>query len=110
MTNLLVYLSELARKDLLSSLIFVSIMCITAILCNSIFRTVLNWEPNYFYLFNYKGTPLKFLYSIFPSSNYGWFEINWFYVLILILFFTIVFVILFYISKIVVKKNQILIR
>lgn len=108
--GLLVYLPEFTRNDLLSSLIFVSIMCITAILCNSIFRTVLNWEPNYFYLFNYKGTPLKFLYSIFPSSNYGWFEINWFYVLILILFFTIVFVILFYISKIVVKKNQILIR
>ena len=85
--NLLVYLSELARKDLLSSLIFVSIMCITTIICNSIFRTILNWGPNYFYLFNYKGTPLKFLYSLIPSSNYGWFEINWFYVLILILFY-----------------------
>ena len=102
--GLLVYLPEFTRKDLLSSLIFISIMCITAILCNSIFRAVLNWEPNYFYLFNYKGTPLKFLYTIFPSSNYGWFEINWFYVLTLILFFTIVFIIIFYVSKIVVKK------
>lgn len=102
--GLFIYLPKLNKKDLYSSLIFVGIMCIVAILCNSIFRVTFQWEPNYFYLFNYKGTPLKFLYNIFPSSSYGWFTINWFYTLTLILVFVVVFISLFILSKILVNK------
>ena len=102
--GLLIYKPKFNKKDLITSLIFISIMCITAILCNSIFRVTLNWESNYFYLYNYKGTPLKFLYVVFPASTYGWFTINWFYVITLILFFTVVFIILFLLSEYIVDK------
>ena len=102
--GLFIYLPKLTKKDLISSLTFVSIMCITAILCNSIFRVAFQWEPNYFYLYNYKGTPLKFLYEVFPTASYGWFTINWFYTLTLILVFTVVFIGLFFLSKVIVDK------
>lgn len=105
--GLLVYLPKLTKKDLVKSISFVSAMCIIAIICNSAFRAVLSWEPNYFYLYNYKGTPLKFLYEVVPSSNYGWFSINWFYTLTLIGVFMLVFIGLFFLSKIIVKKWEI---
>ena len=99
-----IYKPKLEKKDLFNSLIFVGLMAITAIICNSLFRTLFNWEPNYFYLFNYEGTPLKFLYNVFPSSIYGWFEINWFYTITLLVFFSGVFIVMFYLSKFLVQK------
>ena len=95
---------KLAKKDLYSSLIFVGCMAVMAIVCNSLFREALGWEPNYFYLFNYNGTPLKFLYNAFPSSVYGWFEINWFYVLVLLSVFIGVFVGLYFAAKYLIGK------
>ena len=50
-----VYKPKLEKKDLFNSLIFVGLLAITAIICNSLFRTLFSWEPNYFYLFNYEG-------------------------------------------------------
>lgn len=100
---ILIYKPKLQKKDLFNSIIFVSIMALIAILCNSLFRHLLNWEPNYFYLFNYKGTPLRFLYDVFPSSTYGWFEINWFYTIVLFVFFVIVFIIMYYLAKLIIK-------
>ena len=91
------------KKDLYQSLIFVGGMAIAAILCNSLFRTWFSWEPNYFYLFNYKGTPLKFLYEAVPASVYGWFEINWFYVLTLLAVFVGVFIGLYFLAKWIVR-------
>ena len=102
--GLFIHLPKFTKKDLIYSLTFISIMCISAILCNSIFRVAFQWEPNYFYLYNYQGTPLKFLYQVFPTTSYGWFTINWFYTLTLILVFTIVFISLFFLSKIIVNK------
>lgn len=92
------------NRDLLHSLAFIGTMSIIAIICNSAFRACFAWEPNYFYLYNYKGTPLKFLYEAFPSSTYGWFSINWFYTLTLFTVFTAVFIGLFFFTKWVVKK------
>ena len=43
-----------ALRKFLASCLFVAIMC------NNLFRLWFNWQPNYFYLHNYKGTPLKF--------------------------------------------------
>ncbi len=102
--GLLIFLPKLTKKDLIHSMIFVGIMSFLAIICNSAFRVLFQWEPNYFYLFDYTGTPLKFLYSLLPTSTYGWFTINWFYTLTLIAVFVGVFIGLFYLSRIVVDK------
>lgn len=102
--GILVYLPKLTKKDLIHSIYFVSIMAVIAIVCNSLFRELFNWKPNYFYLFDYKGTPLKFLYKVLPSSSYGWFTINWFYVIVLLLFFLLVFVFMYYVAIICINK------
>ena len=101
---LTVFNQNFCKKDLYKSLIFVGIMAVVAIICNSLFRKLFNWEPNYFYLFNYKGTPLKFLYEAFPPSTYGWFEINWFYVLVLLAVFVGVFIATYFLAKFISKK------
>ena len=100
---LMVYRPALDKKDLYQSLIFVGGMAMLAIICNSLFRALFAWEPNYFYLFNYSGTPLEFLYAVFPASVYGWFEINWFYTFVLLIVFTGVFIGMYYFAKWIVK-------
>ena len=102
--GILIYRPKLEKKDLIHSLIFVGCMAVTAIVCNSLFRELLAWEPNYFYLYDYKGTPLKFLYNALPTSTYGWFAINWFYVLVLLAVFVGVFIGLYFVSKWLVDK------
>ena len=104
--SLIVHRPHFERKDLFEALIFVVVMAVAAILCNSLFRELLGWEPNYFYLFNYKGTPLKFLYTVAPTSVYGWFEINWFYTLTLLAVFTGVFVLLYFLAKWIVRTLE----
>ena len=99
-----VYLPRLTKKDLVHSICFVSIVAFVSVICNSLFREFLDWEPNYFYLFDYEGTPLKFLYRVFPSSNYGWFTINWFYVVVLLSFFLLVFVFLYCVANGCIKR------
>ena len=105
--GVMIFLPKLQKKDLYHSLIFVGILAVIAIICNSLFRVTLNWEPNYFYLYNYKGTPLKFLYNALPTSVYGWFSINWFYTLTLLIVFIGVFVGMYYLSKIIVKNMSV---
>lgn len=99
-----VFRPNFSKKDLYKSLIFVGAMAVVAIVCNSLFRKLFSWEPNYFYLFNYKGTPLKFLYEVFSPSIYGWFEINWFYVIVLLTVFIGVFIATYFLAKFIVKK------
>ncbi len=102
--GILIFLPELTKRDLLHSIAFVGSASVAAIVCNSLFRATLNWEPNYFYLYNYKGTPLKFLYEVFPTSTYGWFSINWFYTVTLFVVFVGVFIGLFFAAKYLVGK------
>ena len=92
------------RYDLYKAMGFVGCLSLIATVCNSLFREVLNWAPNYFYLFDYKGTPLKFLYNAFPPSRYGWFEINWFYWGVLLAVFIGVFIGMYYLAKLLVKS------
>ena len=99
-------LSKVDKKDLYKAMGFVGGVALAAILCNSLFREWFDWTPNYFYLFNYKGTPLKFLYEVFPASRYGWFEINWFYTGILLIVFVGVFVAMYYLAKLIVKRFE----
>ena len=100
----MVYKNKFTKKDLYKSLIFVASCLFSAILCNNLFRLWFNWDPNYFYLFNYKGTPLKFLYTVVATSVYGWFEINWFYTLTLIAVFIILYIALYFVAKLLSKK------
>ncbi len=104
LSGMFILLPRLSKRDLIISLSFVGSMALVAVICNSAFRTTLGWTPNYFYLYDYKGTPLKFLYQALPTSNYGWFSINRFYTLVLILFFAAVFIGLYYIGNLIVKK------
>ena len=101
--GILVFLPKLTKKDLFYSLGFVGSAAVVAIICNSALRQIPDWEPNYFYLFNYKGTPLKFLYNVLPASKYGWFEINWFYTITLMLVFAGVMVGFYFLAKLIVK-------
>ena len=100
-----ILLPKLTKKDLINSISFVTGSSVVAVICNSAFRTLLGWTPNYFYLYDYKGTPLKFLYNVVPTSVYGWFSINWFYTIALFLFFVIVFIVLFFLAKLLLKKH-----
>ena len=97
--GLIMYKPKLSKQDFIYSISFVGCMSVIAIICNSLFRTLFNWEPNYFYLYNYEGTPLKFLYDITPPSIYGWFSINWFYTFTLLLVFVAVFIGLYFLAK-----------
>jgi len=100
--GILIYKPHFEKRDLIFAIIFVAIMAIVAIICNSAFRALFDWQPNYFYLYDYKGTPLKFLYVVLPSSSYGWFTINWFYTIVLFAFFVGVFILLYFVSKLIV--------
>ena len=102
--GILVYKIKFKFKDLIYSIIFVFIMACLALLCNSLFRHLLNLEPNYFYLYSYEGTPLKFLYNVVEPSTYGWFVINWFYTIVLLVFFVCLFVIMYYLAKLITTK------
>lgn len=101
--GIFMYRARFKKTDLFIALGFVGTMATVAVFCNSLFRFLFEWEPNYFYLFNYKGTPLKFLYNVLPASKYGWFEISWFYVISLLLVFAGVFVGLYFIAKLISK-------
>ena len=100
-----VFRPQLAKRDLIHSLSFIGVMSLVAILCNSLFRVWFSWEPNYFYIYNHKGTPLKFLYEACPTSVYGWFAINWLYTLTLFAVFVAVFIGLFCLAGWMVKKK-----
>jgi hypothetical protein len=97
--GIVAYKKEFNKKHVFGSLVFIFMCLVGAVVCNSLFRVWLAWEPNYFYLFNSKGTPLAFLYNIMPASTYGWFEINWMYVLSLVGVFVIVYLLLYLIAK-----------
>ena len=106
---ILIYLPEMGKNDLYKSMGFVGGLAFVAIICNSLFRHLFDWTPNYFYLFDYKGTPLKFLYNATSSSRYGWFEINWLYTGVLLAVFIGVFIGMYYLAKLIVnivKRRQ----
>ncbi len=102
--GIFVLLPKLTKRDLYFSISFVASVSVVAIICNSAFRALLGWTPNYFYLYDYTGTPLKFLYNVAPTSTYGWFSINWFYAITLFAVFVAVFVLLFFLARLLIQK------
>ena len=101
-----IFQPKCCKQDLFKALAIIGSIALVAIVCNSLFRAKLSWEPNYFYLFNYEGTPLKFLYEAIPTSTYGWFTINWLYTGSLLLVFIGVFVAFYFLMKWIVKKLE----
>ena len=104
--GILIYKPRFVSRDVKISLSVISGILITAIICNSALRLIDGWEPNYFYLYNYKGTPLKFLYDAFPTTTIGWFSINILYVLVLVLVFVAVYFALFYLAKLISSHKK----
>lgn len=102
--GILIYRPRFEKKDLYRAIGFIGCASVAAIICNSAFRAALAWEPNYFYLYDYNGTPLKFLYNAFPSSDFGWFHINFFYVITLFAVFIAAFLGLFFLAKLIINK------
>ena len=102
----MLYRQKFTRSDLFKALGFVGTMSALAILCNSLFRKLFDWTPNYFYLFSYEGTPMKFLYDVAPPSRYGWFEINWFYTVSVFAIFGSVFVGMYFLAKLLSKCSR----
>jgi len=102
----MIYKNKFNKKDLFKSLIFVASCLFVAILCNNLFGLWFNWDPNYFYLFNYKGTPLNFLYKVVPTITFGWFEINLFYTLTLVAVFVLVYFVLYFVAKLLSKVTN----
>lgn len=79
---------RLIKPDLKSFFIGVGVitvfLMIPAIVLNSYFNNVMGLYSNYFFMYSLGGTPLDYLYNTIGSvSTYGWFRINWGYVLIL---------------------------
>ena len=87
------------RGDVVLSLSLISGILVAAIVCNSALRLIDGWAPNYFYLYDYKGTPLRFLYDPFPTLNIGWFSINPVYVAVLVAVFIALYFALLYLVK-----------
>ena len=104
--GIMVYKPKPTRRDAILSLSLVSGILVTAITANSALRLIEGWEPNYFYLYNYKGTPLKFLYEPFPTLNIGWFSINPVYVLVLVVVFLAVYFALLRLIKLYAKHQK----
>jgi len=102
--GIFIFQPQFEKKDLIVAIAFVSAASLVAIVCNSAFRATLDWKPNYFYLYDYKGTPLKFLYNVAPTSVYGWFSINWFYTITLFTVFVGVFIGLYFLAKWLIAK------
>ena len=103
---LLTYNNNFTKKDLSCSLIFVSVALFIAIFSNTAFRVWFDWSPNYFYLYNYKGTPLSFLYNATPNTVIGLFEINLLYTFTLIFVFVAVYLTLYYIANKIAQRNK----
>ena len=94
-----VYHPTANRRDVAISLSVISGILAAAIVSNSALRLIDGWSSNYFYLYNYKGTPLRFLYDPFPTINIGWFSINPVYVLVLTaVFLAVYFLLLFLVN------------
>lgn len=100
---LLVYKPSFQKKDILISVTTLSLCLITAILCNSLFREWFGWKPNYFYIFNAKGTPFGFIYDLCEPIKFGWFEINVLYTAFMLLAFTIEYIFMYFLAKRLLK-------
>ena len=101
---------RLNLKSFLIGLGILSVLCIAAIILNSYFNDVegqgKDWFINYFYIYNSKGVPFKFIENLGKRYQYGWFTINWVYTLSLIVIFIPVMFGIYLLQKLLYKKNN----
>lgn len=102
--GILAYKPKIEKKDIIISVSFIGVALVNGAIWNSVFRELFNWDPNYFFLHNAEYTPFGFIYNAFSMSYYGWFEINWFYAIIISILFMIDFVSMFFLYKLLQKK------
>ena len=76
-----------------------------AIILNPYFNNVLNDQTNFFFLFNSKGIPCEWLYLPSLTLHYGWFEINFLYVGVLIAFFTLLAIGFYFLQRLWYKNE-----
>ncbi len=92
-------------KSFLWGILFLFIMLIPSIILNSYFNDVLGYHINYFYIYNSNGVPFEFLY-IGERAKYGWFTINWFYTISLIVIFGAILYGIYNIQKLFYLKDK----
>ena len=99
---------KIVRIDLKSFFIGMGVivcLLIPAIILNSYFNDVLNYSINYFYVYNSNGVPFEFLY-IGERAQYGWFTINWFYTLSVVIIFSGLMYGIYNLQKLVYLKDK----
>lgn len=92
-------------KSFISGVAVLFVLLIPAIILNSYFNDVMGESINYFYMYDYKGTPLKFLY-IGNRSQYGWFTINWTYSILLFLAFVVILFLIYLTQNLFYLKDK----
>lgn len=99
---------KIVRIDVKSFLIGIGVivsLLIPAIILNSYFNDVLEYTINYFYIYNSDGVPFDFLY-LGQRAQYGWFTINWFYTISLVLIFGTLLYGIYNIQKLFYLKDK----
>lgn len=104
--GLLVYKPDFKKKDVIISVTVIAILLIAAIVCNSLFRELFDWHPNYFYIFDSDGVPFEFVYDLCPSVKFGWFEINILYTGFMIVLFIAEYLLMAFIAKLILKTPK----
>lgn len=104
--GIMMYKPRVSFKNGAISYSIVIVLMILAIILNPLFRTKFGCEANYFYIYNSDGVPFEFLYDLGKMYTYGWFSINYVYVFSLLVIFTLIYIGLYWIIKLVYKKNK----
>ncbi len=92
-------------KSFLYGIGVIVLLLIPSIILNSYFNDVLGKNINYFYIYNSNGVPFEFLY-IGERAQYGWFTINWFYTISLIVIFAVLLYGIYNIQKLFYLKDK----
>jgi len=74
------------KKSFLLAIGCTAVLLVPAMILNAYFINVMAATPpiNYFYIFNYHGSPFEALYNLGTMYYYGWFSINYVYAAIII--------------------------
>lgn len=92
-------------KSFLYGVLTVFLIMIPAIILNSYYNDVLGYSINYFFIYDTNGFPLEFLY-IGERSQYGWFTINRWYTVFMIVIFGALMYGIYNIQKLLYLKDK----
>lgn len=92
-------------KSFLWGIGVIILLLIPSIILNSYFNDVLNYNVNYFYIYNSDGVPFEFMY-IGERMKYNWFTINWNYTILIVMTFSAILYIIYNIQKLFYLKDK----